>query len=136
MSLVIDTSIAVKWLFEEEGSGQARALLSGGETLVAPDLLAVEFANAAWKLARTGKASPSHAEIAVATLPTMIAHFHSSVPLAAAALDLARRLDHPVYDCLYLALAQFLGARLVTADRKLAARLEGSDLAPLVEVLA
>jgi predicted nucleic acid-binding protein len=39
-------------------------------------------------------------------------------PLAARAAALARKLDHPVYDCLYLALAEAEGAPLVTADRR------------------
>ena len=35
-------------------------------------------------------------------------------------------LDHPVYDCLYLALAEAEDARLVTADQRLLTRLRGS----------
>jgi predicted nucleic acid-binding protein len=35
------------------------------------------------------------------------------------ALEVAGRLDHPVYDCLYLALAEAHGAGLATADRAL-----------------
>lgn len=136
MTLVIDSTVAVKWLFEEPGSAEARRLLDRGEVLVGPDLLAVEFTNVAWKLARTGKATPSHAEMAVAILPTVIAHFHSSLALTGEALALGRRLDHPVYDCVYLALARSLGAKLVTADRRLVARLAETDLAGLVEGLA
>jgi predicted nucleic acid-binding protein len=37
------------------------------------------------------------------------------------ALALACHLDHPVYDCLYLALARREAAVLLTADQKLMA---------------
>ena len=39
--------------------------------------------------------------------------------LQAEALALACHLDHPVYDCLYLALARREAAVLVTADKRL-----------------
>ena len=39
--------------------------------------------------------------------------------LQAEALALACHLDHPVYDCLYLALARREAATLITADRRL-----------------
>ena len=34
------------------------------------------------------------------------------------ALDLAVALKHPIYDCLYLALALVRGARVVSTDRR------------------
>jgi predicted nucleic acid-binding protein len=43
----------------------------------------------------------------------------SSESLAQQALELARTLDHPTYDCLYVALALREEATLVTADRRL-----------------
>ena len=44
--------------------------------------------------------------------------------LQAEALALACHLDHPVYDCLYLALARREAATLVSADRRLNALAE------------
>ncbi len=46
--------------------------------------------------------------------------------LARTALAIAIELDHPVYDCIYLALARRRGAPLVTLDRRLTARLAGT----------
>jgi predicted nucleic acid-binding protein len=37
-------------------------------------------------------------------------------------MDLARRLSHPVSDCVYLALAERERARFVTADQRLLRR--------------
>lgn len=52
-----------------------------------------------------------------------------------AALDLATRLDHPVYDCLYLALALDRGAALATADRRFAAAITRAGALPAPRLL-
>ena len=48
---------------------------------------------------------------------------------AARAVAIARELDHPVYDCFYLALSEALDAPLITADGRLLARLAGTPFA-------
>ena len=55
MRLVVDASVAVKWLVAEEGSDAADRLLAGGDDLHAPRLMASEIANALWRKARTGE---------------------------------------------------------------------------------
>ena len=47
-TLVIDTSIAVKWVVEEEGTPEALAL-SKSAKLIAPELLVAGCANILWK---------------------------------------------------------------------------------------
>jgi predicted nucleic acid-binding protein len=44
---------------------------------------------------------------------------------------ISRALDHPVYDCFYLALAEDRHATLVTADGRLLNRLQDTQWAPL-----
>ena len=56
----------------------------------------------------------------------MLADVRSLAPLAAQALEIAAELRHPTYDCFYLALARERRAKLVTADRRLIARLRGT----------
>ncbi|MGD9512257.1 MAG: VapC toxin family PIN domain ribonuclease, partial [Geminicoccaceae bacterium] len=56
-------------------------------------------------------------------------------PLAAAAARIARILDHPVYGCFYLALAEREAAPVVTADDRLAGRVVGTAWADLVLLL-
>jgi predicted nucleic acid-binding protein len=53
MTVVIDASVALKWVIEEDGSDRAGALLLE-EPLAAPDLLVVECANVLWAKARRG----------------------------------------------------------------------------------
>ena len=114
-SLVVDASVAVKWLVREHGSTAAHALRTA--RLHAPTLLRVEVGNALRTLARRGDLSEDDARAAFDHLLAAPVHLHDPSPaLLAGALDLALRLDHPIYDCLYLALAIEIGAPLVTAD--------------------
>jgi predicted nucleic acid-binding protein len=59
-------------------------------------------------------------------LPKLFTELWPAVWLAGRAFEIAAELRHPVYDCLYVALAEREGATLVTADRHLIGRLAGS----------
>ena len=52
------------------------------------------------------------------------------------AVRLALSLDRPVYDCVYLALAHRLGARMVTADQRFANALSSTEHGDTVLTLA
>jgi predicted nucleic acid-binding protein len=47
-SLVVDSSVAVKWYLPENGSERAASLLEAAIRLVAPDLLIPEVGNVLW----------------------------------------------------------------------------------------
>jgi predicted nucleic acid-binding protein len=51
MTVIVDASVALKWVLEEDGSDHASALLAE-QPLAAPDLLVVECANVLWAKAR------------------------------------------------------------------------------------
>jgi predicted nucleic acid-binding protein len=65
-------------------------------------------------------------------LPDMLDELVPSAQLAARAFAIASALAHPAYDCIYLALAERSGTRLVTADRKLVGRLAATQWAGLI----
>jgi predicted nucleic acid-binding protein len=121
---VIDASVAAKWYFPEGGSRRAVELLTeAGEgvlTLLAPDLLIVEFTNVLWKKVGLGQCRPDEAHAILDFFETDRPRLLDSAALAPRALELALRLEHPVYDCLYVAAAVEYDARLVTADTRLA----------------
>ena len=119
MKLVVDASVAVKWLFTEEGTVEARQLLAHRIVLHAPDFILTEAANVIWKKARRKEivhTQPYFEEIARLSDVVVLC---PSADLVAHTLAIALEIDHPVYDCLYLACAEGEGAPLVTADGKL-----------------
>jgi predicted nucleic acid-binding protein len=122
-AVVVDASVAVKWVVAEPGSEAALALRRrhGPAGLLAPELLAVECANILWRKARLGELSAREARVAGAVLARAgVALLPVRLP---AALDLALRLGHPAYDCAYLALALERGLPFATADARLLRRL-------------
>ncbi len=124
--LVIDASVAVKWLVDEAGSDAALALQ--GHDLMAPALLRIEAANVLRTLAARGALSPAAAADLFALLqeaPLAIADTDDA--LERLAMTLALDLGHPVYDCLYLALALRTGRSLVTADDRFLRAIERTE---------
>jgi predicted nucleic acid-binding protein len=101
--LIVDASVAVKWLVDEEHGAEAIALLDR-DLLIAPDLLPTEVRNALLARVRHGF------EVALAPTGTLLGR----------AFELGLSLAHPIYDCVYLALALERELTLVTADRRLA----------------
>lgn len=134
---VLDASVALKLLVDEDGSEAAAALLDGPR-LLAPELIHVEVANALWRMARVGRLSGDEAADALSLFGRLpLRRRTGDRALAGEAFRLARLLDHPVYDCLYLALAVDEGAPVVTADtRFVAAAARDAASAPLVLDLA
>lgn len=135
MTLVVDASVAVKWLLIEPGRPEARRLLDQGQRLIAPELIVAEVVNVAWKRLIAGTIDRLQAAEIPGELPRLFAELCPIAPLAARALAIAEALGHPAYDCFYLALAETRNATLVTADRRFAQRLAGTSWAPLAATL-
>ena len=123
MTIVVDASVAVKWVIPEVLSDQAESLRGRAARLLAPDLLLPEAANALWKKLIRREITTREAAQAINLLLASGLDLRPSGPLLGRALALARRLRHPVYDCIYVALAQAEGATLVSADQRLLARI-------------
>ena len=116
---VVDASVAVKWLITETFSDQAVRLLDRELRLVAPELLFAEAANALWAMCRRGDITkPDFAQAVDVLKAARIAVPVSMRELAASAARLAADLDHPTYDCFYLALAVQEQYPVVTADQR------------------
>ena len=133
MTIVIDSSVALKWVLDEPESEAAMALQA--ENLIAPGLWLAEAANALWQHARIGQITGAEAldrydeltDAPVAALPIE--------PHIRQALVLAVEISHPIYDCLYLALALHYATEIVTADRRFAAAVARSAHAGRVRLL-
>jgi predicted nucleic acid-binding protein len=130
--IVVDASIAIKWFVEEEDHSLALALLEKKAAITVPDLILAETANVLWKKIRSSEVTLEQAAQACSALPDYFATVIPASSLINESLNLASRLDHPVYDCIDVICAQKCGGRLVTADKKFAAKLKDSGLRDFV----
>lgn len=119
MSLIVDASVAVKWVAAEPGSDRARALFLSDECW-APSLIIAEIGNALWKKKRMKLVTLEQAVAALEELPSRLRLFDIA-NLSARAVQIAVELNHPIYDCFYLALAERERCALITADARLLA---------------
>jgi predicted nucleic acid-binding protein len=120
--VVIDASVAIKWVIEEDGTPQALALRARTRP-IAPDLLTAECANILWKKTRRGELSMEEATFAARLLQHADVELCPTRSLLEASTRMAVELDHPAYDCLYLALAVERGCDFITADERLLRKL-------------
>ena len=135
MTLVVDASVALKWFIDEDGSPRAVSLLSSGEPMIAPDLVVAEVCNAGWKSLRRREIDAAQFDEIAADVSRAFARLVSLDQLIGRAAALVRELDHPIYDCLYLALAEAEDVAMVTADRRLVGAVRGTALADRVSLL-
>ena len=116
--IVVDASVAVKWLFPESHSEAAKRVLTRFRELIAPDLLWAEVANAIFKKILCGEVSAQEAAEVWREFERYPIKTVTSKDLAGTALRVAHESESSVYDCLYLALAYNRNCSLVTADKK------------------
>jgi len=125
VKLTVDASIAVKWLVAEPLREEARRLLAHRLHLHAPEILLSEFANTIWKKARRGEIEDPQPYFDELANLSGIVTLHPGSALVDRAARLAVEIDHPVYDCLYLACAEETAATLITADKRFANKVAG-----------
>ncbi len=138
----MDASVAAKWYLPEELSEEATLVLEAGVRgdlrLYAPGLLPAELGNVLWLRHRRGEVSTARVREIWAAFEAAPLSFAEPVTLAPAALEIAFRCGCTVYDALYVALAEARrgeDALVLTADRKLVARLDGTPFAVRVRRL-
>jgi len=88
--------------------------------LIAPAVIEVEIASSLIKYVRGNLISAEQMRRAMLENRNAISEFVADRQLLDAAIDISLAHRHPVYDCLYLALALDRSETLATADRRLA----------------
>jgi predicted nucleic acid-binding protein len=133
---VVDASVAVKWFVPELLSDQAGLLLEAGSAghsaLIAPDLVVAEFGSVLSKKMRAGELTSREAREVLDGFLAAPVEFVSSAGLAHAGLEIAAVVHCTFYDALYLATAQAVRGRLVTADEGLARLISRTPLHALL----
>ena len=124
--VVVDASIAIKWVLEESDSDRAEALLiewnDKGISIYAPNLLVYEITNALYRKVRKGEITLDRAKEALADISLAEIDFDFSIDFALStrAMELANLFSLPAtYDSHYLALAERKECELWTADTRL-----------------
>ena len=136
---VVDASVVVDWVSPEaDPSGAARSFLDelagSSASVIGPRLLLEEVSNGLLTGCRRGRWDGSAADEAFALLGQLPVRLLDERRDLERAWELSRRYDeHPVYDMVYVALAERLGETLVTADEALGRRLR---LVSFVELLS
>jgi predicted nucleic acid-binding protein len=129
---VVDANVALAWAVPSAINPAAMDLLAQPLDLVAPMLLVHEVTNACRLMVKTGHVDlrTAHAIRRDAMAPIRLAF--DDAALAARALEIATELDHPAYDCFYIAAAETADTTLITADRRLLAKITGTAYADRV----
>jgi predicted nucleic acid-binding protein len=128
--ICIDASVAAKWLFPEEHSDKALALVvdaaEAGQRLVAPPLLPIEVTNIIRQRMRRAHLEPEQALGLLGAFEAFSVGIVHTDTLCREALAAACAHNLPaVYDAFYLALAEHLRCDLWTGDLRLRRALEG-----------
>ncbi len=135
MNLVIDANVGVKWFIEEPRSSAARKILEKGSSFIAPDIFIPEICNVVWKKVKQQEVTAEQGQAIVSNISAILDRIVPSPDLANRAFSLAVRHNHPVYDCLYLALAERESFILITDDAKLVTIAKRAKLGGLVQAL-
>jgi predicted nucleic acid-binding protein len=126
--LVIDASVAAKWIKPEVHSAYAEQVLQGPYTLLAPDLLWSEVGNILWKSVQRQEITTIEAREGLRTLLRYPLTVVPGQSLITTALEIALQYQQTVYDALYVALATTRDCQLVTADSLLRNGLKNTPL--------
>jgi len=136
VNIVVDVSVAIKWFVQENLYDEADSLLDREDDLHAPDLIIVELANMAWKKTIRKEIDQAQAREIIRNCRDGVPILHPSPDLAERALQIGLELNHPAYDCIYIACAEKLGSILVTADTRLARAVQATRFASRIVHLA
>jgi predicted nucleic acid-binding protein len=123
MNVVVDASVALKWVVAEEDSETA-LLVRADHDIAAPDLLFIECRNALLSKVRRREIQRTEAEEAQDALEEIGSGITvlPSLPMLRQAFVIALDLAEPIYDCIYLAAALATDRKLITADMQFAAK--------------
>lgn len=122
MILVVDSSVAAKWILPDEANdpGSARLLddiRRKRVSVIVPELFRSEITSVVARSIRSGRL-PSGSDEALSHLERMGILFANGAGISPNTVRVALEANHSPYDCCYLALALQLGCNLYTADRR------------------
>ncbi len=126
---VVDASVALAWILEDEDDPRANRILDrlAEDVALVPRLWHLETRNALITVERRGRLSEREIKERLGTLNSIPIQTDDE-PDFQAAFDLARKHGLPFYDALYLELAKRRDAELATLDRALGRAATAEDV--------
>lgn len=115
--IVVDASVIVTALGDDGPDGDQTRLRLRGEHLAAPHVIDLEVTSAWRRLAAAGELDHRRASLAIADLQALRVDRVRHGTLLGRCWELRANLT--IYDAVYVALAELLEVRLLTADRRL-----------------
>ncbi len=119
LACVLDASAAVRLILGDPAAAAVAEQIREAALVMAPELMLSEVANTLWKLQRADHLADLDPQQLLADARDLVDRVEPDRHLQAEALALACHHNHPVYDCLYLALARREAAILISMDRRL-----------------
>jgi predicted nucleic acid-binding protein len=131
---VVDASVAIAWLFEDEVTPETEAVLDrlSDQEAHAPGLWELEVANVVLSAERRGRISEIASAQIMERLGDLPIRINPDNPRLHHLLEVARRYGLTSYDAAYLTLALQLNLPLATLDRNLAAAAGLADVALVI----
>ena len=127
MNKVLDASVAFKWVVAEKDDDKARRLRDDYRNavveLIAPEVFPFDLAHSLTRAERQKRISVGDALTLWADVMTTPPRIIPSLPLTPRAIEISSIMRIGIYDCLYVALAEWENCELVTADTKLISNL-------------
>lgn len=117
--IIVDTTIAVKWVVDEVGRQAALTLLERSDELIAPDFMLAEAAHVLRRKVRVNEITSAQMREGISFIKDAIVTFLPTTSLVEDAAIPSEELDHSPYDCCFLASALGRGV-LITADEAFA----------------
>ena len=122
-TFIVDCSVAAKWILSEPDSEAAWNWYTRFESrelsLIAPDLILVEFASLVSKHYRRKLLSATEAERSYALFAEIVPPLVDSRPRLNAALALSLEYGASLWDCVYIVLGIECECPCLTADKRL-----------------
>ncbi len=119
-TVVLDVTVLAGYLLGVAGRGKdLSVLMKNGIGFIAPDLWRPELANTLWKYVQQKDITIDQAVELLQQSSALVYDTVGSESLWQGALQLAAQSNHPVYDCLYVALAISRSTQVITYDKRL-----------------
>lgn len=119
MILVVDASVAAKWLLPEPFSDVAAALLRPEHVLVAPDLIRLEVGSGLLRAARRNRIDQQLVTVTMQQLSAAVLRFLPTGEFIDQAFQLASQHGGSIFDAVYIVVARAVDAPVVSNDREL-----------------